>query len=250
MSEGPQVRLKTEWLQRRIGGRPARALQTGREDLASGCAAAEGRRIERVICKGKRIFIVFESGVALHNHLLMRGSWRSADGPFLFVPPGMWMAISVPGITVCNWNGQMLRWEDERGFREVWGALGPDVMDGTVAGDEIAAALAASGLPVAEALLDQSVISGLGNVARAEALFRAGVSPAHPARTLPAARLAAIAQAAQRVMRESYDAGGRWVHRVHQRAGTPCPACGATIRSVRLAPSRRALFYCPRCQRD
>lgn len=226
------------------------ALQTDRTELQVGCEAARGATVERVLCKGKRIFLRFSSGAFLHNHLLMRGSWRRADGPFLFVPPGMWLAVSVPGVTVCNWNGQMLRWETEALFRQAWDALGPDVLDPEVSIDALVVAIAASPLAIGETLLDQGCLSGLGNVARAEALFLAGQSPATPSRTMAASRLTAVATMARKVMKDSLREGGRWIHRVYHRAGEPCPECGTRIRVARLAPSRRAIYFCPRCQRD
>ena len=106
----------------------------------------------------------------------------------------------------------------------------------------------ASPLPIGEALLEQSLVSGLGNVARCETLFRAHVLPGHRACELSDAELISVVTAAREVMRESYQRGGRWEPRVYQRTAEPCGLCRTPIRGVRLAASRRVLFYCPQCQ--
>lgn len=248
MSEGPQTRLRGEWLHRHLAGREVVDALTSRDALRAGCEAVRGRLVREVTCRGKHIFLCFSGGMVLHNHLLMRGRWRKVAGQFLFLPPGMWMGLSVGAYTVCNVAGQVLEWLDADGKLRVMAGLGPDLLAGAPR-EAWCGALPASALPVAEALLDQSVVSGLGNVARCEALFLAGLSPALPARSLRGAALTALWEAACRVMRESYAAGGRWVHRVYQRAGQPCPTCGTTVRVARLAPSRRAVYYCPACQR-
>jgi formamidopyrimidine-DNA glycosylase len=142
----------------------------------------------------------------------------------------------------------VLRWLNAREWHETVKQIGPDVMDTAVADGVLAGALKASPLPIGEALLEQSLVSGLGNVARCETLFRAHVLPGHRACELSDAELISVVTAAREVMRESYQRGGRWESRVYQRTTEPCGLCRTPIRSVRLAPSRRMLFYCPQCQ--
>ena len=67
-----------------------------------------GRQIQRAFCKGKHIFIEFDGGSFLHNHLLMRGKWKKLDGNQLFLPEGAWLGLYVGPYTICNLNGQML----------------------------------------------------------------------------------------------------------------------------------------------
>ena len=114
--------------------------------------------------------------------------------------------------------------------------------------------------PIKSALLDQHNVAGLGNIYVNEILYRAGVHPARKAATVDAGPLIAIIRA---VLTEAIDAGGSslrdyrqadgelgyFQHRFHvyDRAGAPCPACGAAIQ--RLVQSGRSSFYCPNCQR-
>ena len=74
LSEGPQVRRRTEWLGKYLAGRKVLRCQSTREDIPA--ESFTGKRIERVFCKGKHIFVEFEDGLFLHNHLLMRGTWN------------------------------------------------------------------------------------------------------------------------------------------------------------------------------
>ena len=133
------------------------------------------------------------------------------------------------------------------------------------------ARFAARRRPLKAALLDQSIIAGLGNIYVCEALFRSGLGPERKAETLvtkggqPSVRLERLVPVIRAVIAEAIEAGGSslrdhaqpsgelgyFQHRfqVYDREGEPCvtPGCGAQIR--RLVQSNRSTFYCPSCQR-
>ncbi len=246
MSEGPQVKLRTEWLHARLGGRTIRACQTPREDLSDFARAVTGREVARVFCKGKHIFLEFEGDLFLHNHLLMRGSWRRYDGRFLFLPEGAWLALDLGTATVCNLNGQMLRPESRRGVEQELAQLGPDVMASPYPSAAILASLAASDRPLGRVLLDQAIVCGLGNIAKSEALHAAGIDPRLPADLLEPERAERLVTAMRDVCEASYHKGGRWTCDVYHRHGRACRQCGATI--ARQRQDGRMTYYCPRCQ--
>jgi len=249
VSEGPQVKLTTERLSRYLAGQAIADCKTTRPNLAEFAERARGRKVERLWCKGKHIFLDFGGDVFLQNHLLMRGSWRKVAGRLLLLPEEMWLALEVDHVTVCNYRGQMLRPLDGGQVQEQLSALGPDAMDSECTRDDIAAALAASDLPVGEAVLQQSLLSGVGNVAKSEALFLAGVHPEIQAGVLAEERLAGLARAIQQVMWDAYHAGGRWTHRVYRRAGQKCFECGSKLRMIRQGKASRSTYFCPFCQR-
>ena len=117
--------------------------------------------------------------------------------------------------------------------------------------------------PIKSALLNQRLLAGVGNIYADESLFRAGVRPRRQAARLTRAELVRIYDALQQVLAEAIAAGGSSVsdyvdadgesgffqlqHKVYQRTGEPCVACGASIQRVVVAG--RSSHYCPRCQK-
>jgi endonuclease-8 len=118
---------------------------------------------------------------------------------------------------------------------------------------------------VAEALLDQSAVAGIGNVVRSEVLHVAGVDPWLPVGDVPAAELQAILGTAADLLRANVGGGARvttasqargpldrsmtrqrlWVY---GRAGRPCRRCGTLIRVGRIGALSRSIYWCPTCQ--
>lgn len=248
MSEGPQVRLRTEWLERHLVGRTVLKVQTARPKLRDAGLLLPERRVVSCFCKGKHIFIEFEGALFLHNHLLMRGRWLREPGQLLIVPDDMWLGLFVGDATLCNLRGQVLEWMDRRGVDETLRHLGPDAMASPFPWDAVRQNLLGSDLPVAEFLLDQSMISGVGNVAKSEILFAAKIDPRQAAASLSSGQIDRLCNATEAVMRESYRIGGRWLHRVYRRRGEACQVCGDRVRLMRLRPSRRSVYFCPACQ--
>jgi formamidopyrimidine-DNA glycosylase len=142
-------------------------------------------------------------------------------------------------------------------------ALGPDALDEPLDAKELAARLGATRRPLKVALMDQSLVAGLGNIQVAEALFRARLSPSViPAKVTPAQwrRLAAAIQEslrqALRVEKPGSDRDIAYVEepgsanpfQVYGHAGDPCPRCRTPIR--RSVQAQRSTFHCPRCQKS
>lgn len=143
--------------------------------------------------------------------------------------------------------------------------LGPEPLDPAFGPDQLAAAFAGRRAPVKQALLDQRIVAGLGNIYVSEALHRAGIDPRRAAGRIGAARLEALAGQIRAVLTDAIAAGGSSLRdhrqatgelgyfqhsfRVYDRAGQPCPrpGCAGTIR--RIVQSGRSSFYCPACQR-
>ncbi len=118
-------------------------------------------------------------------------------------------------------------------------------------------------LSIKAALLNQSLLSGVGNIYADESLFRAGIRPDRRAGQLTQAELEKLRQALRQVLRRAIRLGGSSVsdyvdasgadgffqleHRVYQRTGEPCLHCATPIRRIELAG--RGTHYCPRCQK-
>jgi len=241
------VKLKTEWLRRQLLGEVISGLRTSKIALQGFCDVTVGRTIQDIFCKGKHIFIDPGDGSVLHNHLLMRGRWKGYDGRLLLLPDGVWLAIEVGARTVCNVHGQMLRAEARDDVQAALDSLGPDVMAEPYPAEQIMAALAAAQGAIGPALLEQDRVCGLGNIAKSEALYRAGIDPRRSSPTLDEATLRRLSECIHEVCWRSYRNGGRWQCDVYQHRGRPCRRCGHKI--VRIVQEGRATYFCPSCQR-
>lgn len=248
MSEGPQVHLKTTWLAKALAGHTVRQAHSTREDLQTAVADIADRRVQRVYCKGKHIFIAFDNALTLHNHMLMRGNWRGEDGPMLLLPPEVWLAIDVGRETVVNTNGQVLEMLADADVQTILASLGPDVCDEPFPHEAVVAALARDARPVGETIMDQSVICGIGNVLKSESLLLAGIDPRTPTSELGEQRLDKLARSMAFEVAETLKRGGRMSHRVYQRANQRCDSCGSYIQRIKQAG--RSTYFCPACQSD
>ena len=201
----------------------------------------DGRRLERVEALGKNLLLTFEDGIVLRSHLRMHGRWRVepagrpvAGRPWLVLRGEEWQAVQRRGPVLELGRGRTHR-------------LGPDIMvsppdfDGMV--ERFRAA--GQGRPLGEALLDQALVAGIGNMWKAEALFAAGLKPWVLLRDVNDDQLRDVLAAAARLMRAPRRRGG---HRVYRRAGRPCVRCGTLVRSWPQGDDARMAYWCPTCQ--
>jgi endonuclease-8 len=136
-------------------------------------------------------------------------------------------------------------------------ALGPDVLASTFTPAPAVAGLRARpAVEIADALLDQTALSGIGNVYKSETLFLCGVDPFAPVAALEESVLDRLVRTAERLMKRNLERAGRrttplatgprlWVY---ERAGRPCRRCGAPILMRRQGHWGRLTYWCPRCQ--
>jgi endonuclease-8 len=219
-----------------------------------------GCRVLRVTPQGKHLLIDFEGGLTLHTHLGMLGSWhryrpgerwrRPADEAVAVLETGRAVAVCFAAPTVELMETRAVRLHP--GLAE----LGPDLLDPTTDLELVARRLAGDGRSVAEALLDQRLVAGVGNVYRNEALAACRLDPFEPAAEVGVERLTALLATTASILRSNVGqpvrstvpgarAGERWVYR---RAGRPCRRCGTLIRSASVGRPPRTLYWCPRCQ--
>lgn len=141
--------------------------------------------------------------------------------------------------------------------------MGPEPLGTAFTPDRLRTALSGRTAPVKAALLDQSVVAGLGNIYVCEALHRAGISPRRRAANLSATQIERLHRAIREILGAAIEAGGSTLRdfaasdgslgyfqhnfEVYDREGEPCAVCGGQIR--RLVQSGRSTFYCGKCQR-
>ena len=262
MPELPEVETVVRSLRPLIEGRRILSAEFDGSRIFRGSAegaAAElaGQRIEHVGRMGKFIAIRLDRG-ALAVHLGMTGR-------LLFdAEPTKWTHA------VFTLDSGTLLYDDPRQFGRIeYGPelperlllLGPEPLE--VTPQEFARRLKTKRSPVKAALLNQSVLRGVGNIYADEALFRAGIRPDALASRLGRERVLRLHRAVQEVLSEAIDSRGSSVsdyvdaegrkggfqasHRVYRRDGQPCTVCGSEIRRIVLA--QRGTHFCARCQK-
>jgi formamidopyrimidine-DNA glycosylase len=236
--------------------------------LRRACRHAEVEAIRRL---GKYILIDFlDRPEVVLVHLGMSGRLRH----FAKASPR-------PPHTHVEWrfeDGRLLRYSDPRRFGNVelvqrglerehksLAKLGPDPLEDSITGASLRKSCQKTKRPIKVALLDQSLVAGIGNIYASEALWQAGIHPATPASKLSLVRCQRLCAAIIEVLQRALAHGGTslkdfvsadghagehshylWVY---DRAGKSCPSktCGGKVR--RTVQQQRATFYCPRCQR-
>jgi endonuclease VIII len=202
----------------------------------------DGRVLESVEANGKNLLLRFEGGHVLRSHLRMSGRWR-------VVPRGApragrpWLVLRGAEHEAVLWNGPVL--ELDKPLRTV----GPDVLDDEPGYDDMVARLSAQPeRQIGDALLDQRLVGGIGNIWRCEALWEVRVSPWRRLDSVSDTELRATLEAAHRLMAASV-AGARPLRHVYRRTGRLCRRCGSTIRAYAQGDGARIAYWCPTCQR-
>ena len=221
-----------------------------------------GTRVERVESRGKHLLIGFDNGMTLRTHLRMTGSWHRyrPDEPWRRPEREATVILETPEATAVCFNAPtaelLTPTELTRHFR--LNALGPDLLATDFEPDVAVARLRARpAAEIANALLDQEALAGIGNVYKSEVLFLERTNPWTDVSALPDERLHAIVATVRRLMRANLRGGtrvttgrrqpgaGLWVY---GRAGRPCRRCGTLIRAARQGELARTTYWCPRCQ--
>jgi endonuclease-8 len=245
MPEGDSLHRIARRLQVLVGERLEVETPNPRGQVKRLAERLDGRALESVEAVGKNLLLHFEGGVTLRSHLRMTGRWRvqrrgtsSSRGPWLVLRGREWEAV--------QYGGPVLSLSDaERVAR-----LGPDVLapgfDPVLAAARLRAADPRRRL--GEALRDQRLVAGIGNVWMAEAAWHARVSPWLPLGDATDEELRAVLAAAASLMRRSLESGGGR-RAVYRRGGMVCRRCGGAIRSRGQGDDNRIAYWCPGCQR-
>jgi len=225
-----------------------------------------GQIIDRIERRSKYLLFRTEHGTLI-VHLGMAGSLRVYRDP----PPRR----AHDHVELEFGNGVVLRYHDPRRFGAMlWSPrsatdhpllakLGPEPLSPEFAAEQLLKKIRTRTVAIKLALMDSSVVVGVGNIYANEALFRAGIRPTTRANRISLPRLARLVDAVQDTLGEAIIKGGSSLrdyvdsngepgrfqldYYVYGRAGEPCRICGTALRSIRLGG--RATTYCRRCQR-
>jgi endonuclease-8 len=261
MPEGDTVLVAAERLNAALGGQTL--LQTDFRVPAFATRDLSGQVLTEVAARGKHLLFRTDGGVTLHTHFKMDGRWD------LYRPGERWtgpghevraVLTTAPRVAVGYRLGitELLPTKHER---NVVGHLGPDVLGPDWDPDEVLRRLQERPeQPIGEAIIDQRVIAGPGNVYKCEVCFLQGVDPSTPVREVR--DLAGMIDLIKRLMEANRTTGNQITtgdsrrgmrHWVYGRATRPCRRCGTAIK-VRREPrpsdgqSERSTYWCPNCQ--
>jgi len=224
---------------------------SARSPLHRRASELAGRTLESAEAYGKHLLLTFSGDRVVHSHLGMNGRWFvRSDGRASYGRP--WLELGA-GPALANQNGgKILRMTSAARARNdpVLLQLGPDPLRPGY--DRAAAAERLldyePSVPVGEALLDQSLIAGIGNVIRIEACFLPGISPWRPVGELKPDEAWSIVNANSWVMETSM-ATGRRPKQIYGRARRPCARCGGRVMTRGQGDDNRVTYWCDGCQR-
>ncbi len=222
-------------------------------------SAIVGQIVTDVKRRGKFVVIQFDSGTML-IHLRMSGDLRVDQPPLLPLLPHDRFLLNFD-------DGSRLVFNDARKFGRVWFALdsheildklGFEPFDNTLTTEVLFSNLQRKKKHIKSLLLDQSFISGLGNIYTDESLHRAGIHPLRMSNSLTTDETERLLKAIRNTLEEGIKRNGAsidWVYRggdfqnsfrVYQQTGKPCPNCGTPIE--RIVVGQRGTHFCPKCQ--
>lgn len=288
MPELPEVETVRRGLEPFLAGARIRSAVARRPDLRFPLPEGfvqrlEGAKVGALGRRGKYLTAPLSTGETLIMHLGMSGRFTVSGGAAARRPGAFHFAGSTDPahdhvvLSVMGPGGRAdIVYNDPRrfGFMDLaptggldrcvhFDGMGPEPLAEAFSAAALRAALSGRRAPLKAALLDQSVVAGLGNIYVCEALWRARLSPRRPAGRLSAASAARLHAAIQTVLREAIEAGGSslrdfaasdgalgyFQHRfsVYDREGQPCPRCGMPVR--RYAQAGRSSFACAKCQK-
>jgi endonuclease-8 len=231
-----------------------------------------GQTVDRVESRGKHLLIWFSNALVLRTHMRMHGAWH------VYRPGERWhrprhemrIVVDTSGAQAVAFNvpvAEFLPADRVTQAAELIG-LGPDPLSSDFDAAEAVARITARGdHEIADALIDQTAIAGIGNIFKSEVLFASRVNPFAKVRDLSHDAIERLVAIATRLLRANIagtsregivtygglggiGAGGSRSSRVwvYRRAGKPCRRCGTPISMRRQGPYARSTYWCERCQ--
>lgn len=274
MPEGDTIFRAARTLHRALSGKTVTRFDTVLPQLSriDHDSPLAGRTIEAVSSEGKWMLMRFSGDLTLITHMRMSGSWH------IYRPGEQWrrgrdrmrIVVETSDFVAVGFDVPVAEFHDSASLARhpSLSRLGPAVLDSGFDPQTAAHRLRAMpDLETGEALLRQSLLSGIGNVYKSEICFACNVSPFRKVSSLSDAELLGLASKARQYMQANVldtsrdgivtyrgfrrttgrsDAGARlWVY---ARRGEPCRRCGTPIESRKQGEGARVTFWCPCCQ--
>ncbi len=273
MPEGDTIFRAARTLHRALAGRQVDHFESMLPSLnrIHEDAPLTGRTIEMVSARGKHLLMEFSGGLVLRTHMRMNGSWHiyKRGERWQRSRRDMRIVIATEDYEAVGFNIPVAEFLTPRELarHDELRKLGPDVLsDAFDSAEAVRRIRERPATPIADALLNQRVIAGLGNVYKSEVLFMCGLNPFVAVRDVGEPRLAEIVATARRVLaanvldgiapmttytgyrRTTRSADPKERLWVYGRARLPCRRCGTPISVRKQGADARLTYWCPRCQ--
>ena len=236
-------------------------------------APITGRRVERVSAVGKHLLVTLSGDLVLRTHMRMNGSWHiyRPGEPWRRPRRDMRILLATAAFEAVGFNIPVAEFltPDTFARQQDLRLMGPDLLGATFDADEaIRRFRERPDMSIADALLNQRIVAGAGNVYKSEVLFLCRVNPFARVADVRDEQLAAILSTARKHLHANVidptaaivtyrgyrrttgrsDPGQRLY--VYGRAGQPCRICGTPIALRAQGPHARLTYWCPNCQHD
>lgn len=266
MPEGDTIHRAARTLHAALAGRVITRFETALAQLArvDDETPVAGRVVERVEAEGKNLLMHFSGDLHLRTHMRMHGSWH------IYRPGERWrmprrdmrIAIETDAWVAVAFNVPIAEFHDAHSLarQEDMRRIGPDLIGEAFDDAEAMRRIRErAGDEIADVLLNQRVVSGIGNEYKSEVLFVSRVHPFARVRDLSDEQLLAILKNARRLMVANvakrsparittFSLDPRAQQYVFGRGGKPCRKCGTPIEYKKQGRDVRGTYWCPRCQ--
>jgi endonuclease-8 len=234
-------------------------------------APVAGRRVEGVTAAGKHVLMRFSGDLVLRTHMRMNGSWHiyRPGEPWRRPRRDMRIVVATASFEAVGFNVPVAEFLGPRALarQDDLRLMGPDLLsEGFDPAEALRRLRGRPELSIADALLNQRLVAGAGNVYKSEVLFLCGVNPFARVADVDDERIMAILATARKHLQANvidptasivtYRGYRRTTGRadpserlyVYGRAGKPCRKCGTSISMSAQGPDARLTYWCPRCQ--
>jgi len=225
-----------------------------------------GATLIRVETHGKHLVLHFSSGWVVHTHAMQYGSWQVGEIGQKLRKEARFarLRLATERHEVVFFHGPVMEVLslDELANHERFQSLGPDLLHDDFLVPRVFAALQQQGQrEIGDAVLDQRIVSGIGNIYKSEGLFLAGINPRRPAADVSASEIEVLFAELIPLMQQGRFRYGMtvtlpddlqlepWMRNwVYRRRGQPCFVCATQIEMFRQGEFQRTTYFCPHCQ--
>ena len=265
MAEGHAVARWGDAL-RHLVGDTVRAIQTPPRwrERADGLV---GERMTAVVTRGKHLVLEFSNDWVIHTHAMQYGSWQIGTRRETLRKDARFIRLRIDTLRrrAVFYHGPVMEVLSRQEFasHERFNALGPDVLHPAFNVSAVFPSIVAQGdREIGDVVLDQRVVSGIGNIYKSEGLFLAAIDPCQKASVVALDDMATFFSEVIPLMQAGRQRFGMiatlpeelryepWMRTwVYRRRGHPCFVCGSSIQMIRQGVFQRTTYFCPHCQR-